>query len=474
MSTLKRASRNSVWLLASNIVVKLIGTYTAVAVARYLGDVGLGQYSFAVAFVSFFAIFANFGFDALLTRDIAKNKDETQRYVGNISSIKILLSLITMLILFIVSFLIDKPMVIRILLWVFGLDIIINALKGTISSALQGHEIIKYTAISQIFEKAIWALVLIFIIRMDLGITSIAFGTMITTIIGSIYLFLIYKKRLGKIVLLSDKKFWKKLFIQAWPFTLTGIFLLIYWKIDLVMLSFYQTDAVVGWYSAAYRLLELLMIAPVVLMTPLYPVFSRLAKFDKAKLKDTFKLAVRYLLILMIPIVFGVMLLGDKIILYIYGKQFVNSVIALKILIFATLFAFINYPFLMLLNSMGEQKRGTFQTGISAVLNILLNLILIPMFSYIGASITTVIAEASFLTLSYIYIVKNGFRINFLSVIFKPLIAAIIMGIFIYFFSGLNLILLVICAAIIYVISILALREIDKHNFEMLRNIMRK
>ncbi|HIJ01257.1 TPA: hypothetical protein HA363_01280, partial [Candidatus Woesearchaeota archaeon] len=83
-------------------------------------------------------------------------------------------------------------------------------------------------------------------------------------------------------------------------------------------------------------------------------------------------------------------------------------------------------------------------------------------------------AEASFLTLSYIYIVKNGFRINFLSVIFKPLIAAIIMGIFIYFFSGLNLILLVICAAIIYVISILALREIDKHNFEMLRNIMRK
>jgi O-antigen/teichoic acid export membrane protein len=357
---------------------------------------------------------------------------------------------------------------------IFGLDLILSALSGIIVSALGGHELMQYTAINNIISKTIWALVLVFIIKFDLGIIGMAVGTALTTLIGGIYLYIIYKSKFGWVKLIFDKKFWKKLFIEAWPFTLTGIFVLVYWKIDLVMLSFYQTDAIVGWYSAAYKLLELLMIAPVIIMTPLYPVFSRLAKDNKEKLQNVFKLVVRYLLIVMLPIIIGVMLVGDKIIVFIYGEQFINSAIVLKILIFATLFAFINYPFLTLLNSTGDQKRGTIQTGVSAAANVVLNIFFIPLLSYIGAAITTVISEGLFLLLSYIYIKKKGFKINYLSIIIKPLIAALIMAIFIYYFSSLNLILLIACAGIIYALSILALREIGKQDFDLLKAIMKK
>lgn len=474
MSTLKRVTHNSIWLLAANIITKLIGTFTTVLVARYLGDTGLGQYSFAIAFVGFFAIMTNFGFDNLLIREISRNKKHTQDLVGNVTNIKIFLSFITLLLLSVIVILIDKPDIVKILIIIFGFDLIITSLKSVMADAFQGHELIKYNAISNILEKALWAFALIFILRFDLGITSLALSTLITAVIGTAYLYFIYRRNFGSIKLLYDRIFWKKLFIQAWPFALTGIFLMINWKVDLIMLSFYQTDAVVGWYSAPYRLLELLMIAPSILMTAIYPVLSRLAKHNKKKMLETLRSVLRFLLIIMIPITIGVLFLGDKIITLIYGGQFINSVIAFKILIFATLFAFVNYPLLFMLNAMGEQKRGTINAGISSLVNISLNFLLIPALSYVGASITTVISEALFLTLSYTFIVSKGFSIRISSIFLKPLIAGIIMAVFLYFFTYLNIFLLIIIAAIVYMTCILLLKEITSEDINMFKEIIRK
>src|SRR4030042_6492674 len=119
MTTAKRVVRNSFWLLFANIVMRFISAFVLVVLARVWGKEVFGQYSFAIAFVSFFTLIAHFGFSSLLVRDVAKNKSLAEKYLGNVISMKILFAIIALLLLFIVSFFINKPAFLRIAIYIF-------------------------------------------------------------------------------------------------------------------------------------------------------------------------------------------------------------------------------------------------------------------------------------------------------------------------------------------------------------------
>jgi len=474
MSTAKQVVKNSIWLLTANIVMKILSAIVIITLARKLGTESFGQYSFAIAFVGFFTLIATFGFDSLLIRDIAKNKEEVYKYVNNILTIKIVFGIIALIILFIVSQFINKPTYLIVAIYIFGIDIIVGGFSDTLRNIFQAYENMRFYAITNIIEKFLWAGLLLLVIFMKTTLLNVALATLTSAFLGLLITYWLAKKNLVKISLETDWIFWKSIIIQALPFALTSLFSLINFKIDQVILSFMQSDIILGWYSAAYKIIDILALIPSLLLTALYPVFSRYHKENEILLKKGFDLALRYVIILAIPVVIGVFLVADKLILLLYGTEYFNSISVLRILIFISLISFINTPLFVMLNAIGKQKITMIYTAIIACVNTIMNILLIPILSIKGSALATIIAEITFLILSSYQLRKSGFELRLFQKIIKPLIAGIIMAVVMLLIIKTSIFIIIPIAAITYFVVLFLIKEFDKEDIELAKRVLSK
>ena len=174
---------------------------------------------------------------------------------------------------------------------------------------------------------------------------------------------------------------WRRLISESIPFGLNSLFALLFFKIDTLMLSFFQGDAAVGIYNAAYTPLLSLGIIPSILITALFPVMSRYFASSNNNLEILTLSASRYLAIIGFPMAIGCLVLADGFVNLLYNGQYVESVLAFEILAIFIPIRWINVVAGNLLTSADLQSARTISVGISSLLNIILNLIMIPRFS---------------------------------------------------------------------------------------------
>jgi len=208
-----------------------------------------------------------------------------------------------------------------------------------------------------------------------------------------------------------------------------------------------------------------------------FPVMSRFFVSSKESLKLTYEKSVKYMAILAVPIGAGTTLLADKIILLTFGTEYSHSIIALQILVWSMAFIYVSVGFAFLCNSLNKQIIVAKVTGGCALLNVLLNLILIPRYSYTGASIATVVTEFVSLTLLFIWSLKIGYGISskkLTGIVARVLVASGIMSVFVFYLRDLALWWLVPSAALLYFIVIYIIRGIDKEDRLLLRQLFGK
>jgi len=170
--------------------------------------------------------------------------------------------------------------------------------------------------------------------------------------------------------------------------------------------------------------------------------------------------------------VMGAMLLSDKIILLMYGPGFTNSIIALQILSFDILLIFMYTTLGTFLISIDKQNQMAISAFVTALVNVIINIILIPYFSYVGAAVTTVICE-TVLFIIYFYLVSK--YICFLpihKILLKPLIALIVMSLFIIFFNWFGFFTLVILGAVLYFATLYIIGGISKEDIALIKQII--
>ena len=261
---------------------------------------------------------------------------------------------------------------------------------------------------------------------------------------------------------------------ESFPFWFTTIFMSIYFKIDTVMLTFMKDYAATGWYNASYKIIDTLSFLPFVVITAIFPAMSKFHKNNKMLLKILYEKSFYYLTLLALPLGLGATLLADRIILFVYKQSFINSVIVLQILVWALVLIFMNYIMGYLLNSVEKQKLFTLATGLCAVLNVVLNFILIPLYSFIGASIATVITELFNFSMLYYFTSKNGYKINILKMLLKPATVTALMGIFVVYFMRLHLLLLIPLSILFYFSILFLIGGIKEDDKKLLLSFVKK
>ena len=407
---------------------------------------------------------------------MSRQKELTREYVSNILVLKVVLSLICVSVIGIFILFTDYPADVIILLVIFGGVMFFKALIDFFCAVLNAHERMDIEALLKGTNHILLFLTGIVVITMGFGLFRLANVYLVVYLISSIIGFYIVYVYIEKIQPGFNLRFWDYILRESFPLALTVIFTVIYFKIDVVMLSLIRGDnSEIGWYSAAMRLIELVGVLPALIVSALFPIISSLYKTSIESLANVFKTSFRYLLAIALPIAVGTFLLSDRLIYIIYGKEYFKTVPALKILSLALLFIFVNYILMNILVSVDRQKTNAIMAGSCVFINIALNMFLIPHYGYLGAGTATVITEIVLLSLGLYYVAKYICKINIVAVASKPFISVVIMGTFIMLATArLNLAFVIVLSALTYFTCLLLFRFFTKEDKIIFMHLIRK
>ncbi|MBI3754628.1 MAG: flippase [Deltaproteobacteria bacterium] len=470
MTTKKRIISNTFYSFSGFAAEYIFAYFIIIAIARYLGDVGMGEYSFIFAMAHSLVFLTHQGMDYLMIRDISREEDKAQVYVSNVLSMKLILTICAFVIMSMIALSLPKsPEVINaLILALFSCGV--AAFLEVYDPYLQAKQRISIISLAKVLERGTALLLVIIFLLQGKGIIWVVAAVFIGRLIRDLIMISASWRHIG-FKFGFDIDIWKDLFIKGLPFLATNVFLYIYFRVDIVMLSFMKGDAVTGWYSAAYKLIDLISFIPYLVISATLPGMAASFKKDDILMQDIFRRTLRYLIILAFPITIGGFIIAPKAIDFLYGFRygFENSAIAMQVLIWCEIFLFANYLFGNVLNIIGKQYYFTIIGGGAVILNIILNLLLIPRYSFVGAGIATVISEIAIFVILLYFARRFLGNIDFFSMAWKPIIASVIMGIILYFLQfSLGILLLIPVGIVTYAIVFLLINGLNKHDKEIL------
>jgi len=474
MNTVQRIAKNTGVLLFAQIASYILGFFFVMYTARYLGAEGFGILSFALAFTGIFGVFSDLGLSTLTVREVARNKSLAKKYLGNITAIKIILVVITFGLIVITINLVGYPEQTIKVVYLVVLSVIFGAFSNMFNSIFQAYEKMEYVSVGRILSSALMLSGALFAISQGLSVIGFAFIYFLASVIVLIYSSAISTWKFAKPKIEVDWSFWKPTIKEALPFALVAVFVVINQRIDRIMLSKMVDMTSVGWYSAAYNLVLMLEFIPAAFVSSIYPLTSRFYS-SKERLEFMLRRGTKYMFMLGLPIGVGTTLLADKIILLIYSQDYIPSISALQILVWSEVIIFVAILFNNLLVSTNKQILVTKQVGIVVSANIIMNLILIPRYSYIGASVATVISSFVSFILLYNYISKEGYFLTneLIRPCMKILISCLVMGVYIFFFRELNFFILILSSALIYLVLLYLMKILDDIDINLLKDVLK-
>lgn len=482
---LKTILKNFFSLLSSQIITRLISFGVIIALSRELGVEKFGQYSFVLAFVALFSIVADLGISQLVIREVSKDKTQSQKYLANFFIIQIFLSVLIFILIVLVINLLGYTPEMKQLVYIAGLGTVAISVGMPFGAILNAYEKMHYGALVAIATNIINAALILISIYFNLGLKFVVGATTVANIANALLVYWFYQKikssevQAGKGAAVFDRSLIKNLLYLAFPFALLMGFNTLYNRIDMTMLSKMQGDAAVGYYSAAYRIINFLSFLPSSFSTAIFPLLSRVASQSKSENDNSsfiINKSLKYIIALGVPIAAGVSILATPIIQLLYGEEYLASSTALRILVWMVVVLCFYSVVTFALIAKGKVMAFALTNGVGVIVNIGLNLYFIPRWGFVGASWTTIISEAVILTISY-YLAHRylDYREPF-GAVAKILFAGLLMGLLTFSLqkSGINLIINVLASGILYLAILWLLKFIEPDEKAILNKIIYK
>jgi len=371
---------------------------------RYLGEEGFGNFNLAFAYFSIFGIIADWGLQTTMIRELAMKKSLSPKIYGTYFWIKLFLLIFSIfLALFLLLFMpYTKFLKLGIVLALISGGLGVLNTYGTV--IFQANLRLDLVTLTDLINKTVTILFIIFFTYLQVGF----YGIVCTILVGNFIhglLIIFFLKRFITYDLTFDFNLAKVLFRKSVNIGLLNLLTLLYFKIDTLILSIFRNSREIGIYSLSYKILENILVFWGYYMASVYPVFSQLLKRGKILQKiwkKSFYLGISSSIIIFLcgftfaPLIIKV--LG--------GEEFYGSIIALRILLLGLPLFFINNLFFH--SFLVKEKSGKLLDIIckSLLFNVLLNIVFILKWGYLGASMTTLLTEL-FLMINYVFNLKK-------------------------------------------------------------------
>ncbi|HBV57742.1 MAG TPA: hypothetical protein DEB73_00495 [Candidatus Magasanikbacteria bacterium] len=456
-------------LIAKNTLIQIIGRgfstlfglIALAAVTRYLGQEQFGWYTTVATFLQFFAVFADFGLTLIGAQMIAEPGADEDRIISNLFSFRLMLSTLFFGSAMIAIFFFPYPLIIKQGVLVLTGSLFAATLQNIFMGVFQKHLRMGIAACGDAMGRFIILIGYFLCIFFQWGLLPILAISAVANATQFAFFFAATKK-IVKITWLTEWVIYKKIFSKSWPIAMSMGFNLIYLRADIIILSLVRSQAEVGLYGAAYRVIDVAASIPVMFMGIILPHLTSAWHADRAKFNHYFRRAFDFMSIIALPFVLGGIYLAKPAMAFLAGAEFAESGRYLQILLIALLAIFFGALSGHAIVSLNKQRMMIWGYIITAALTLIGYFIFIPRYGAIGAGWMTVFSEILILILTFIMVEKTVRVWPSFTIFNKSLIGSIAMLAAIYFITLPHFIYSLILAVFVYCAALFLLKGITK------------
>lgn len=456
-SPFQTLTKNSFWIVFGRVAAGILRAGLTILAARTLGVSDFGSFTLAMNFVLIFSFLPEFGFTALLTRELAARRGNPHQIFSLLFSLTLLTSLLTYgLILLIAPTAIHDARALAIVP-ILSLMLLLDVLREFTYGVFRAEERMEIQGLQHIATNLFLFGLGVAALRFQPSLHTLALAYLIAVAIGSILAVVAARRYFGRLSLSFNRTLTLQFFTAAWPIALANFLFLLLLYLDSVILGWFHPPAIVGLYGATVKFTEFLVFFPQAIALASFPMFSRSIE-QPGELRHHLERALRFAFLLIAPIVVGGFVVGGALIQLIFGAGYLEAVPAFRLIIWSLLGT---APFLILTNllvALDRRRELLAFDFVLVIINVAANILTVPHFDYYAAAYNTVLT--SFLGLLFAYAISRrsvSYALEPLAA--KPLLAAVVMGLAIWPLRAVSPFLTLPLGALVYGIALIITRE---------------
>ncbi|MFD2512665.1 flippase [Pontibacter locisalis] len=388
---------NIIWLFLDKGIKMVLGLVIGVWIARYLGPEQFGKLNYGQAFIAIFSAFVNLGLDTTLVKEFVTKDHPDNHLLGTGFIMRFLGALAAVILALSTSYLLDynQDQTSFFVIAILSFSFIFQSID-VIDLYLQAHLKSRISVILKNSAYVLTSLFKIYLLINNYSVFFFALATIIDLCLASIFLLVYTNNRF-----VTDIKEWtwetaiaKSLLRASWPLIISALTVILYMRIDQIMIKNLLGSSEVGKYSAAVRITELFFIIPMVITNSVFPSLVR-SKNDNYLYKQKLIKLYGILIYISLLLSMSIVVFSSPIISLLYGQQYEGAASVLNIHVWSSLFVFIGVASSQQLVIEGKSTVSLYRTMIGLITNIILNTILIPLFGIQGAAFATLVSYAT-------------------------------------------------------------------------------
>lgn len=390
---LLRILSNTGWLFFDKILRMGVGLLVGVWFARYLGPGQFGLFNYAVAIIALFTAVATLGLNSIVVRDLVKYPEETNVLLGTTFLVQLIGGGIACIAAILTVWFLRSDNVVF-MVAILGLAMVFKS-TDAVRYWFECKVLSKYVVWVDNAAFLFFAVVKIVLILCSAPLMAFVWNTLAETVFASILLLVVYRFQGNRIMAWRCKLFQaKSLLRNSWPMILSGLAVMVYMRIDQIMLGSMLGGESVGIYSAALRLSEVWYFIPISIVSSVFPAIVKARTKNPHLYNERFRQLFTLMVILGVAVALPITFCSDWLVTLLYGKGFSASAQVLVAHVWTGPFVFLGVAGGRWFIAENLQKYSFYRTFAGCVVNVVLNALLIPVYGPVGAAVASVLAQA--------------------------------------------------------------------------------
>ena len=475
----QRVSRNTLAPITLMLINKLLDMAFAMLMLRVLSPADAGQYYFAVLVISWFDILTGFGLNALMTRDIARDRSQANRYLTNAIVLRSVLCVLTVpaLAAFALARGLTNPIEPRTLLAIamFGLALLPSNVAASYSAVFSAWERMELpaavTTLSTLLKVAFGTLAL----GLGTGYVGLGVVSIVVSVITAVVLHVLLRRTLFRPRVAFDVALQRAMLRDSWPLMLNNLLATLFFKVAVQLLDVEALVAdkrVLGYYSTAYKYVDAVNIIPSAFTLAIFPLMARYAANARGSLLKAYSLAIKLLLVIALPLALAGWAAARPLIQLLGGAEYLpQGAEILKVMVWYMPVGFINSVTQYVLISLDQQRLLTRAFVIGLTFNLLANLIGLSRYGWMASAYVTVISELVLFVPFYLGVRRHLAPMPWLRLVWTQVLSAAPLALLLILFPQHRALGLLIGLAL-YAAGVVLLRTFDADERRALGDVL--
>jgi O-antigen/teichoic acid export membrane protein len=361
-----------------------------VIIARALGVEEFGRFAFALSFTGIFLVFADYGFNLLIVRDVAVSPTDALRIVNRVLNGKLVLAVAATAVLVIAIKSLDYPPETELLVYVLWAAALMYSFGLVLNTVFRGLNRFQYETYPTVILNAVQFALVAAMLLMGFGSISVALAYLVSRAVYLMVSLRLVRRKIGRLGFSVEVVDGLRILNESLPFGVHAILAVLYFQLDTVFLSYLSGDAEVGYYQAAMRVVMALMIAHELIATSYFPVLARDFKADPVAFRAHGAALNKYMLLAGALSAAFLLPYSGSVIGVLYGERYLSAAPVMRLLSVVVFLRFLGASYANFITVADSQRLRALGVGLSVVVNVALNLALIPRYGAAGAAVASI------------------------------------------------------------------------------------